>query len=199
MRGHGLDDLILRGQAMLPVEEVAERRVRLQLHRRRALWFDIGPRFVPLKRGLRDRAVRPQRSLDDRHLLAEDVEVHRRVGRRERPDGGVIGTVGKHPHGRHEKVSRRDARVEARERAERLRHALIGFGPAGQIADGVTHLPRLLAKDAPLDQRPAHLEPRTVPVEPKTTVVRAAHARPEAVGVELPLISGATRLDDDKS
>src|SRR5438128_12210365 len=96
-------------------------------------------------------------------------------------------------------MSRRDARVEARERAERLRHALIGFWPAGQIADGVPHLPRLLEK-APLpDPRTAKLEPRTVSVDSKTAVVRAAQARPEAVGVELPLILGAPRLDDDNA
>jgi hypothetical protein len=60
-----MDDLIRRGLAMLAVEEVPERGVGLQLHRRRALRKDVGARIAQLERGLAQRSVRTPRSTRD--------------------------------------------------------------------------------------------------------------------------------------
>jgi hypothetical protein len=77
-----------------------------------------------------------------------------------------------------------------------LGHTLLGFGPALQIPDAVTGLDRLLYENTILDEWTANLHPRVERVDAEAAVTPAPHARTETVRAELPLIPGATRLDD---
>ena len=134
--------------------------------------------------------VRPERPLGQRHLFAEDAQVHRGLRARKGVEVGEVGRVRKHPDRANDEVLRRDVRVHAGEGAEGLRHTLLGFGPAGQIPDVVTRLGRLLHVDAILDEWTANLHPRVERVDSETAVTPAAQARSETVRAELPLDPG---------
>src|SRR5215468_11102946 len=96
-------------------------------------------------------------------------------------------------------MPRRDVRVHARERAERLRHALFGLRPRRQIADAVAQLGRLLEKDAIRYERPADLSARVESVDAPAAVVPVAQARSEPVRAEPPAVAAAARLDHDQA
>src|SRR5207247_2217092 len=98
-----------------------------------------------------------------------------------------------------ERMSRRDRRVQTRERADRLRHALIGFRPAREISDAVPHLSRLLEVDAIFHQRAADFESRIERLDSQAAVAAGANRWSEAVRVELPSIAAAARLNDDQA
>ena len=76
--------------AVLLVEEVAERRVRQELHRR---GIPAGRRpsdTVHLHRRFAEERVGPERALRHCHLVRLSADVDRRVRRREGPERGVV-------------------------------------------------------------------------------------------------------------
>ena len=101
-----------------------------------------------------------------------------------------------------ERVTRREIRVDTRERAETVRGSQLGLIPARDIRCAIAVLRRLLQEDAILDERPAGLEPRRQRADPdygERLATLGAQRRIEPADARFPLVGRATRADEHES
>ncbi len=194
-----LDELKGRRRAVLRVEEVAERGLRQQLHRRGALRLHRRLVAADLDRRLRHQLVAPQRALGDgaeHHPLAH---VDGRVRRREGAERGHRGDARKETGGADQRVRRRQVGVDARERADPVRDAALVFRTARHVVAAVAVLRRLLEEDAVLDDRAAQLEIGSEAGDAvdvvEILVALAAEGRAQVVEAHVPGVAAAARLD----
>src|SRR5215467_8097415 len=115
---------------MLAVEEVAERRLRPQLHRRVSLWEHIRRGLEHMDCRFAERPTGPARTLDDGGLLRECVQIGRGFRRRERTEVHRGRHAREQTGGGDHRVLRREIRVKPSERAERLRLSSLVFRTA---------------------------------------------------------------------
>ncbi len=199
--GHQFDELHRRRVSRLLVEEIPERRLRLEHHRRGALREDIGARLQHLHHRFARAVAAPQCPRRDGRVRRKGVNVHGRVRRRECAEVRGRRSIRKQPDGRHERVAPRQIRVGAAERAEERRRAQLRFRAAGHIARAVAQLARLFEEQAILDQGSARGEPRSERIEPELEQLgpRVPDRRDDAVHLRAPLVRGPRRLNHDEA
>ena len=188
---------------MLLVEEVAERRLRQQLHRRRALWQHVGLVLVHLHGRFAEQRVGPQRALGDARVVDARVHVDGGVGGVNVPSVANAVTLGKKPP-----VATSEWRGDrfASTRVNELNHFVVRSSSSGRLGTSlarVAELRRLLEEQPVLDDRAAGFEPRreradALDVE-RLTAAADAERRIEVVEARLPRVARAPRLDDDES
>src|SRR4029453_14520972 len=96
----------------------------------------------------------------------------------------------------------RHLRIDTGQRTEPLVGLQLGFGPTGDVGGLIVLLPRLLEKDAVLDQRSTEFEARFPGSNPGHLKQREAlqtEGRLEVVEVDPPLITCTPRLNQNKT
>ncbi len=200
--GHRFDELVCGRVAHLLVEEVAERRLRQQLHRQGPLRHHIGPVAVDFERRLREQGRTPEGSLGDRRRVHASMHVDGGLGRREGAKASVLVDAREKSSDTDERMARAHVGIDAGEGAESVGGDGLLLRTARNVVGPIAVLHRLLDEQLVLDDRPSRLQPRTERGDTdnlKQRVTLGPERRLEIVHAQLPLVGRLARLNQHET